>query len=70
MYSSEAKHHFSKAYECLHGHEQIDYRPLNLELVLQESDVTFNLAMCCAHLGEVSDFQGFIVSALETAQVC
>ena len=37
-------------------------------MVLHESDITFNLAMCAAHLDESADFKGYVVSALETAQ--
>lgn len=68
IFESAAKTHFSQSYDCLHGHEQIDYRPLNLEMVLHESDITFNLAMCAAYLDEPADFKGYVVSALETAQ--
>lgn len=57
-----------QAYDSLHGHEQIDYRPLNLEMILHESDITFNLAMCAARLNESADFKAYVVSALETAQ--
>ena len=57
-------------YECLRSNDQIDYRPLNLNIILHESDITYNLALCCLAMENNEDFKSFVNSALETAQVC
>ena len=56
-------------YECLRSNDQIDYRPLNLNIILHESDITYNLALCCLAMENIEDFKSFVNSALETAQV-
>ena len=48
--------------------EEIDYRPLNLNIVLNESDITYNLAVISLALKNYEEFASYVTSALETAQ--
>ena len=65
----ESRQNFMAGYECLRSNDQIDYRPLNLNIILHESDITYNLALCCLAMENIEDFKSFVNSALETAQV-
>ena len=65
---SESRKALERAFECLRENEEIDYRPLNLKIVLNESDITFNLALVSLALQDFVSFKKYVESALETVQ--